>query len=343
MADINVLMVGGRRAGKTSLLAAVKACCDKKQLEKLSVSAVRGADMMNAKVEEMKGYFTEPQYVDKAIFAPDGSPNDNPAEYEFEVNVNGFNSSYTIGFIDVPGEYYGTNEFGEFTEEEFEEVQHYISDQVQNSQVFLIAVDTPHLMEKMDKATGYGAGHEWFNRVDQITEFFKRAFQDSQHRLVLFVPIKCERYLDKMDKVAACIEKGYADLLANLTHGPVANLCTVAIAPIISLGGAKFLRFQNNDWHNVGEYHYHLDTEKRKYDPEYCEQPLMLILQYLLETVKEQKNSQNPVFRWLKERFLGQVRIADLLACEDEINSLTIIDTQRGYVRLHPKNEGSNH
>ena len=337
MADINVLMVGGRRAGKTSLLAAVKACCDAKKLEKLNVTATVGADMMNDKVDEMEGYFTEPQYVDKMIFAPDGTPNDNPAEYEFQVDVNGFKSSYTIGFTDVPGEYYGTNEFGEFTAEEFEEIQQYISARVQNSQVFLIAVDTPHLMEKMDKTTGYGAGHEWFNRVDQITEFFKTAFQDSQHRLVLFVPIKCERYLDKMDKVAGCVKKGYADLITYLTHGPVADLCTVAIAPIVSLGGAKFLRFPDGDWHHVGEYHYHQDENKRKYAPENCEQPLMMVLQYLMEVAEAQKQKEIVVFRWLRERFMGQARMEDLLACKDEINSLIITDKKKGYVRLHPK------
>lgn len=340
MADINVLMVGGRRAGKTSLLAAVKACCDRKQLEKLNVTATFGADMMNDKVTEMKGYFTEPQYADKMLFEPDGSPNDNPAQYEFQVDVNGFKSSYTIGFTDVPGEYYGTNEFGEYTDEEFENIQKYVSAQVQNSQVFLIAIDTPHLMEKMDKSTGYGEGHEWFNRVDQITNFFKTAFQDSQRRLVLFAPIKCERYLDRMDKVADCVEKGYADLIAHLTRGPVADLCTIAIAPIISLGGAKFLRFQNNDWHHIGEYHYHQDETKRQYAPENCEQPLMLILQYLLEVMKAQKDKENPIFRWLRERFGKQARIADLLACEGEINSLIITDKERGYVRLHPKDEG---
>lgn len=339
MADINVLMVGGRRAGKTSLLAAVKSCCDEKMLQKLTVSAVSGADLMNDKVTEMRGYFTEPQYVDKAIFEPDGSPSDNPAEYEFQVTVNQKNSSYTIGFTDVPGEYYGANEFGEFTEEEFEEVHTYIDDQVRNSQVFLIAIDTPHLMENVDRTTGYGAGHEWFNRVNQITDLFKHAFQDSQNRLVLFVPIKCERYLDKMEKVAERVEKGYAELITYLTQGPVGDLCTVAIAPIVSLGGAKFLMFPQNDWHHVGQYHYVQDEQRRKYAPENCEQPLMLVLQYLLDTAKKQKNNQHMVIKWFQERILGQARFSDLQSCEDEIQSLIITDKKKGYLQLHPKRE----
>ena len=340
MADINVLMVGGRRAGKTSLLAAVKACCDEKMLKQLTVSAVSGADSMNDKVKEMQDYFSEPQYKDKMFFEPDGSPSDNPSEYEFEVIVNQKNSSYTIGFTDVPGEYYGSNESGEFTEQEFEEIQSYIDDQVRNSQVFLIAIDTPHLMEKNDRTTGYGAGHEWFNRVNQITDLFKHAFQDAQNRMVLFVPIKCERYLDKMDKVAERVEAGYAELITYLTTGPVGELCTVTIAPIISLGGASFLRFQNNDWHYVGEYHYNLDPNKREYKPQNCEQPLMLILQYLLDTAKKQRNNQHVVIKWFQERILGQARLADLETCEKEIQSLVITDKKQGFVQLHPKREG---
>lgn len=338
MADINVLMVGGRRAGKTSLLASLKECCDLFDLDQLTISAKIGVNDMNLKIEEMTKYFKDRVALGHSIFAPDHGHTGSYEYYEFEVNVNNSKSAYTVGFTDVPGEYYGSNEKGIIPDWQFKEIKEELQTRIKNSQVFLIAIDTPHLMEKMDRSLGYGEGHEKFNRVHEITEFFKKAFEESaQPRLVLFVPMKCEKYRKKMGKVAECVKKGYAQLITQLSSA-VGGLCTVAIAPIFSLGCAQFLRFQNNDCREVGEYHFVTnDQGKCVYSPENCEQPLLRIMQYLMNTAKQQKEKKNTVVRWFQERFLGQARLADLLACEDELNDTVIEDEEQGYIQIYPE------
>lgn len=326
MADVNVLMMGGRRAGKTSVLAALDECCDKalSQVDDITVFCTEGGSSLTDKVTELESYFTDSVFTDSQTFRPDQTPTDNPKSFDYEVRIGERESGYVLKFTDVPGEHYEK-------QEHHEDVQNMVN----KSQVILIAIDTPHMMEKIDEATGVGEGHYTFNRVREITYFFKKAFQNNKDpRLVIFVPLKCEKYYYKgqLDKVSKMVEKGYAELLDILRSGEIRDLCTVAVMPICTLGGAEFFKF-DGDIRNVGIYNFVRNTENRKYDPKFCEQPLFLILRYLVAVAEKAKKKQWTMIRLFNEVFRNVARMNDLIECKQTLTDLLKTDGD-GYAIL---------
>ena len=327
MADINVLMVGGRRAGKSSILAAMDECCSHQLagVEELSVVRDDACSVALAiKHKELNRYFTS-AYIKRNTFVPDLNPNAVCNKYGFDITVKNRNLPYKLSFRDVPGEWYTDSKYAE-------DIHAAIAD----SQVFIIAVDTPHLMEDVDKALGYGKYHTDFNRVGEITRLFKTAFQNSQQpRMVLFIPLKCEKYFLRnetsqrwnMPNVVKTLKKGYAELIDFLTQSDVQANCTVAIAPILTLGGAEFDRFDENSY--VGIYRYTTDP---KYAPQYCEQPVLMTLQYVITMAKKKADGR---FAWLTAILRNQARKNDLISCEATVAQKIVKDRNIGYEILN--------
>lgn len=328
MADINVLMVGGRRAGKTSILAAMDKCCSKQLAGVEQLSIVRDEDSgiaLGTKLTELKRYFSK-AYLKRESFVADLNPSVDSNQYGVDVRVNERDLPYNLSFTDVPGEWFSAAEHEA-------EVQALMD----SSQIIIIAIDTPHLVEKTDPATGCGKFHRAFNHVDEITRFFKTTFQKSQQpRLVLFVPLKCEKYYIRgnegskrwnMPMVTEMVQKGYEELISFLTESDIQETCTVAITPILTLGGAEFDKFDENGY--AGIYRYTMDP---KYDPQYCEQPLLMTLLYVIAMTKKKKSGK---LDWLITLLKNEAKLKDLAACESTLKKLIVTDEKLGFTVLN--------
>lgn len=322
MADINVLMMGGRRTGKTSVLAAMDSCCNSilSSVENLSVLCTEGGSDLTVKKNELKMYFTE-KYMRRKTFVADIAPTDAQPTYKYEVRVNARDVGYSLMFQDFPGEFFARAD-----------KQSWLQEQVNESQIIIITIDTPHLVEDIDKTVGVGKAHASFNRVDEITHFFKTAFQSiSDSRLIIFTPLKCEKYFyrNRMGEVNRLVKQGYGELFDFLSAGGVNDICTVAIAPILTLGGAEFFKFGDDGY--AGIYNYVQDAQLCKYNPMYCEQPLFLTLQYLISMAKKQSESQNAISRWFQQKFMGKAKLDDLKNCERIIKNNLCTDASKGF------------
>ncbi len=322
MADLNVLMIGGRRAGKTSVLAAMDQCSNEAlaDVPELYVSCQEGGVNLQLKKTELNFYFTE-KYMRSMTFTADLNPDITPQTYTYEVTVNDRNSGYTLNFMDFPGEWF-TNP----------EKQDELQEKVNMSQVIIITIDTPHMVESIEEATGVGKYHYEFNRVPEITRFFKNAFQKSkEERMVLFVPLKCEKYYyrNQMNLVSKVLKTGYSELLRFLGNDEIKGLCTVGIVPILTIGGAEFFKFNDNGY--AGMYSYVKDLSLRKYNPKYCEQPLFLTLYYLIKMAEANKADQGVIVRWLSELFLNSAKLNDLVSCKKKLEQLIETDQTAGF------------
>lgn len=330
--DINVLMIGGRRAGKSSILASMAECCSKK-LAGEQLSIVRDEDSgigLGIKYKELQNYFTA-KFKKNGYFTPECKGDKDPASYGFDVDVDDRDLGYNLRFADIPGEWL-------YIPERAEDLQKAMN----ISQVIIIAIDTPHLVEELDPALGYGKQHAEFNRVEGLTNFFKTTFQNcNEHRLVIFVPLKCEKYYygnktspDKMGlpMVNARVKAGYKDLLAFLTRSDVQGLCTTAIMPILTLGGVEFFRFDGDSY--TGQYSYVLDPALQKFNPQFCEQPLFLTLLYVIALAKI-RNEQHKIITWFNETFRNQAKLDQLIGCENTLKRLVQTDAKLGFEILN--------
>lgn len=72
--------------------------------------------------------------------------------------------------------------------------------------------------------------------------------------MILFVPLKCEKYYnqrklseDRMEELNVKVKKAYEKLITFITQGENKDRYECAIAPIFTLGNARFNRFAGND------------------------------------------------------------------------------------------------
>lgn len=327
MADFKVLMIGGRRTGKTSVLASMTQCfSDAVSGSNLSLRVHEGGTGIADKLLELEDIIRYKKRNE--LFVVDDEPTLERMDYSYKLSIIGRKSNYTIQFTDVPGEFFENDEHRE-------EVDALVSE----SHALIIAIDTPHLMEEYDKSLGFGAYHMAYNRVGVVTNFVKSRFSVEENgrrifnskrirdKLVLFVPLKCEKYSynEEIDRVPDAVQLGYKELMEFFGSNAVRPHVTVAITPILTLGGVEFLEFERDEEtksvirHPSDAYRpfralYY--SNGKGFLPKYCEQPLLYVLLYVLAQAQAKKEKSKGVaqslFDWMLDRptardFAGEI------------------------------------
>lgn len=298
--EVNIMMFGGRRSGKTSILAAMKECVDhvfsdEKELG-LSISSL-DFDTMKAledKSQEQRRYYDAVQK--NKPFTPDDNPTQSEQTYQFGIQlVNKPSAKLQINFSDYPGEW--LNNPGKF--EQLKEI-------MGKSDIIMIAIDTPYLME-MEGI--FNLPKNFSTRIaDMVKENFVISEGNIRKKMVLFVPLKCEKYSDRntpskdhMEELNAAVKKAYENLIVFMTQGENQDKYECAITPIFTLGNARFCRFEENadkepimNGRTNGEEYpdrplYRFDVGAKEPAPEYCEQPLLYTLVFLLKWAEQTK------------------------------------------------------
>jgi hypothetical protein len=331
MSSYNILMIGGRRAGKTSVLASMVKCFKtaiKNSNLVLNTGLEKGSEL-HKKINELYKLFNENDRTEP--FPVDESTTRNSEEYKFELKVAGKKSKYSINFIDIPGEWLYENPNSA-------DIEKYVNE----SEIIIIAIDTPYLMEEMDEKKGYGKYHEEYNRVFEITEFVTNKLDvgeadNAKDRMVMFVPLKCEKYYNAghINEVNIAIKKGYEELFDYLSKPNVKKHIAVAILPILTIRNIEFLEFKelsNSERPVISMYIFnpHIKVQECVFDPKYCEQPVIYILQYILNKVK---NPNPNLLDKLKIWFLNLANDKDF---QTEIENLKedMIENKDGYETL---------
>lgn len=199
------------------------------------------------------------------------------SKFLFGLGIAGRVPSVKLSIQDFPGEYLTSS-----IQSDRDEVYNFMS----NATVILIAIDTPYLMEEN------GAYNVDKNKVDIVTHYLKDNSAAIKDKLVLFVPLKCERYMHegRIDVVSQNTMKTYADLIAFFQKNNIASFVT----PIITLGGMEFDKMVDapalSEMPKIATYR---SWDKMpEYKPLFCPQPLYYLLTYVslyYEWQKKQK------------------------------------------------------
>lgn len=301
MATINILMCGGRRIGKTSIMAAIQKNVQDMFPRGDIVLEMEKTNSLVLYRREQEAIFG-PDHEDELTFVAAQNPTSEKSVYNCRVYLKDRKSDLELAFTDIPGEWFSDADY-----------QEELIRLIRNSQVLIIAVDSPHLIEKE------GLYHEVYNRAAVLTEEIQKAFQgNEEQRMVLFTPLKCERYKNRgrMEELPKQVNAGYKDLVDYLCASERKHLYTVAVTPVITMGGVEFLRFlkpmdeegnlicgKNNEplkavsvdeetgslvmnW--FAEYQFLTDSYgDHFYAPSDCEQPLIYILLFLIGIGKQ--------------------------------------------------------
>lgn len=234
---LKVLMMGGRRCGKTSALASLfdqmihgatneyLTVCDDTILETKPDPVTQQDEpqdsLINKKLELRR-------FIDKGgnnTFLVDAGPTRNFWDYKLRVQIPGTNKSTTLLFRDSAGEFFDAGG------KHHADVVNFIKD----CDVFVVVVDTPYLME------GSKSENAAANIVDSIHTFLTQIDNDGgrKQKQVIFVPIKCEKWIqeNKVDEVVQKVEETYN---ATIKHLMATGKTEISIIPIQTAGDILF-------------------------------------------------------------------------------------------------------
>lgn len=304
-----VLMFGPNRVGKSSVLASMV-----DQLEKVKkktggeitlTPSEAAKKLLNNKKDILKKIFYELKDRVEENHVIDVEPTRAPVPYDFTLSVNGVEETFDISFIDINGE---------MLKDVDSSVRKKVVDLMHESSVIIIAIDTPHLMECN------GQYNEPVNSVYQVMNLFQICNKEiyEQPKLVLFVPIKCEKYYHekKMDEVNKRIKEKYRNVISLFAKPSSKEKYMVAITPILTLGDIVFDDFKRDENGDVvciqrkdivdeeekivgyeNEFFnkrpmaafYKFYGDNPTFSPEYCEQPLLYTLNFILKLAEVKK------------------------------------------------------
>ena len=243
MADIRVLMVGGRRTGKSSILAGMihQMANDVELCKKyLQITACRGNDSTAVDLDKKRQNLVS--FIEKnptgVHYLVDFDHDNTFNKYTFKAKIpkpNGgtYPGNIKIEFIDCPGESYERNSSPQL----FEELVSYVP----NSDIFVIAVDTPYLMDDKSDAGKFMkvSGRDVFKELLQEYVKFKR---DDDYKKVIFTLVKCEKWRNNLEEVSKRLRQDnfFGPLMDFLDED---KRWSYEILPVLTAGGIEFSEF----------------------------------------------------------------------------------------------------
>lgn len=240
MADgLKVLMMGGQRVGKSSALAAIMDAfitgAEKDILTGRDTTILAKIDgekqaSIASKLSEVRSMLAE--HSGKTIIVNSGKTN-KKWDYNLELTLTGTNDSMNITFTDVNGEFF---EGGNIHQDEIIRL-------VQSYDVFIVAIDTPFMMESRNDDSDLvdSVINKEYNCILSIHTFLTQINDNdgTDAKLVIFAPIKCEYWANRnlLNNVVEAVKEDYKTSLTALKKYKSVQ---IEILPVQTVGSAEF-------------------------------------------------------------------------------------------------------
>jgi hypothetical protein len=259
---LNVTMLGPSGVGKTSLLAAMYDQFENVSQDLQLYAEEENKSELNTRLKELKSL------VDcSTIKLKDGvtQTKGKPRSFKFEFGQTGTAPALKINFQDYPGGWLGEDDN-----------KNKVKDLIRESVAVLIPIETPALMERGGKY------HEEFNQPTQLNDLFKTLYKDlDSPRLVILVPVKCEKYMQNPPELFRKVREGYQKMLNQFASEKLLPKVAVVITPVQTVGSVVFSRVEEID--NQPIFYYRKPQPSDPYKPKNTELPLRYLLRFLLK------------------------------------------------------------
>lgn len=259
---LSLSMMGPRAVGKTTVVASIFA----QSQENISGSNLymRSASQDTAKLISYKTMLEHAIEERNPAILPATSVE---ADFLFDLGLVGKNPTVKLAVKDFPGE---------FLTDESPDKRMRVANFMRKANVIMVAIDTPYLIEES------GRFNSEKNMPEIVKNYILKHAAEFQNKLILFVPLKCERYFheERMQDVANRV----IDVYGGLKHFFLDNNIASIISPIITLGGMEFDKMVSNST-GMGTVTkiatYRIYEEAPSYEPLFCSQPLFYLLTYV--------------------------------------------------------------
>ena len=305
--EMQFAVLGPSGAGKTTLLA-----CMSEEFEEELPGTIFPADpdtfsTLNRAYKSLKNEAnSQNREFERGI-----QSTEDKREYLF--NIKGRRAVMPVRFYDFPG--------GWMRPSSGDNKQ--VIEIIKNSAVIIVAINTPYLMEFDGKYMDQGC------TVDEIEWVLLKGLEDDgdKERLILFVPIKCERYLETRDdreKLCKCVKNAF-DKTLKLTSQPLyRDRIAMVMIPVQTVGNAKFRRFTFSSDERVEKevYKKDLGAKNKGFSPRNVDQPMRYMMSFLLEQFATNKEKQ----AWWRKAWGALFREGDLKEVAEYIRNGIISD-----------------
>ena len=314
--EIQVMMLGARRVGKTSMLASMYNSFSNVVAGTNLAISKKGGKAVDDSLDHIKSLFRSAHMMNDAVpGVSDFGQTQGFDKIDFMLSITGKKDKpKVIRFVDCSGVWINNR-----TKEDE------VGEEIEKSDVVIIAIDTVLLMEENGK-------YNRLNAVQSVTEFIINNMNPdalvNDKKMVLFIPMKCEKYYHqnkdsgsifyqkRMNVLVDRIKEEYAQLLNFLTSPNNKKHFTVGILPVITLGGIEFDEFTvEDDKEILTEHIQYRYCEPDKFAPEFCDRPLiysMLFVQKKIfdnyyakayNTNKGKKKVGATITEWFQDKF----------------------------------------
>lgn len=286
---LHACMLGARGVGKTSVLTAI--FNNSRSLEGFAGTSIKlqAKEETKKNLEVLKEYLSDAFTYRRDIAAIPASKGEEP--FFFEIGLIDNSPCVDLIVTDYPGE-------------KLLSEPDYVSKKIKESEIVIIAIDAPYLMEQN------AAYNEEKNQVLLTTKFITENIDSFENKLVMLVPLKCEKYLDlyagnkrndRSDEMTQKVISTYDTMIKTLEEK---DNVAVVVAPILTVGGVVFDRFESELNLHIAKYRFYdgitSDGSQAKYLPKFCAQPIFYLLSFVAQKYKRYRNSTGLLGAMLK-------------------------------------------
>lgn len=312
---IKATMLGPRAVGKTSIMASIFSD-SRNEIAGTSLffnpEPSCGKELSVKKLQLMDVIEKQANFCDRPNTGAIEASN-TVTSFNFEMGIKGRTKSVDIEIKDFPGEYLDSQ-------------QQTVSEFIAESHIVMIAIDTPYLMEENGKY------NEQKNETSKVISFFTRNSESIKNKLILLIPLKCERYFHdgRIEEVTARIKGVYSELISFCKTNNIA----CAVTPIQTLGGVEFDKFIDNpnplsNLTQLSSYRFYGD--KPEYKPMFCVQPLYYLLTYVTNFYEWSKGQPQGIIDRIKNSLTSVLKDDDEFFHEIKKLSSKVKTEDKGY------------
>jgi len=260
--ELKITMLGARGVGKTSILTALYEQFAS-TIGKVGLQLTpddESINLLQARLEQLRAL------VDDFEATGGLEGDENPQAFKFDLGKKAAKPSLKLIFQDFPGGYLNQN-------------PQFIKQAMTDCIAVIIAIDAPALMEERSR------WNEMINKPKQITSFFQQTYVDLiETRLVIFVPVRCEKYLQNetdAHKLLHKIKDQYKELLDLFSSENLRSKVACVVTPVQTVGTVVFSRIEERD--QKPHFIFRKISHDAEYKPIDSDQPLLYILSFILK------------------------------------------------------------
>ena len=274
MNELSFTVLGPYACGKTTLLACMNEC-----FGALMPGNFEAGDPETFRLltEAYKQLERDAEDDGESLFFS-GGVTGTDTDHHYRFNVKAGRSRIPLTFTDFPGEWLDPHDPENGAK--YSEVERI----ARESSVIIAVIDSPYLMH-------HGGMYSSEARIAEIEHVIENSLT-TEEKLILIVPVKCERYLESAEDTELLLStvKALFAHTISLTGetSPYCGRLAAAILPVRTMGNVVFGRFEKKDGRILQVYRKIIG---RKFHPEFVDQPLRYALSFLLEGYRRKKSA----------------------------------------------------